>query len=168
MTRAASDSDREVSFAKTRAAKRLLRLSDELYRAIIARVMRAKGLSARLDAAARGRLLDELRRRGFKPGKRNAGKARSATPLRRAFAALSPLDAGAGRAGFDRPHTAAQARRIRLLWRKLAEVKKLPDAAERGLRSFVRRQTGRDALEWLSAPEAQAVIEGLKAWRRQR
>ncbi len=63
-------------------------------------------------------------------------------------------------------YAAAQARKIRLLWRKLGKATKLRDASERGLRQFVRRQTGCDALEWLSAIEANDVIEGLKAWQR--
>ncbi len=61
----ATDPRRQAAIAKIHVAKKALRLSDELYRAIIARVTGGKRSSAALDAAERGRLLDELRRLGF-------------------------------------------------------------------------------------------------------
>ncbi len=59
------DPRRQAAIARIHVAKKALRLSDELYRAIIARVTGGKRSSAALDAAERGRLLDELRRLGF-------------------------------------------------------------------------------------------------------
>ncbi len=161
----ATDPRRQAAIAKIHVAKKALRLSDELYRAIIARVTGGKRSSAALDAAERGRLLDELRRLGFQ-------SARS--PVRD-LASLVKSHRGTASSGRGKqpeawvahePHGAAQARKIHLLWRKLGRAAKLRDASERGLRHFVRRQTGRDALEWLSAIEANDVIEGLKGWQR--
>lgn len=40
------------------------------------------------------------------------------------------------------------------------------DASDKALRSFVQRQTGVKALEWLSTEQATAVIEALKAWHK--
>jgi phage gp16-like protein len=160
-----SDPRRRAAIAKIHVAKKSLRLSDELYRAIIARVTGGKRSSAALDAAERGRLLDELRRLGFQSNEpRNvelASRVRSHDGIAANGRAKQPESSIA-----HEPHGAAQARKIHLLWRKLGKGAKLRDASERGLRHFVRRQTGCDALEWLSAKEANDVIEGLKAWQR--
>ena len=158
---------RRAALAKIHVAKKMLRLSDELYRAIIARVTGGKRSSALLDTAERGRLLDELRRLGFP-----SDQPRRRQRQRNAIAAITPASAAPvvpatddAEAVAHAPHGAAQARKIHTLWRKLAAAAKLRDPSARGLRHFVRRQTGRDALEWLTAAEANKVIEGLKAWR---
>jgi phage-related protein len=54
--------------------------------------------------------------------------------------------------------------RIRSTWRRLARLEQLRDPSERGLRHFVRRQTGCDAVEWLTPQAAASVIEALKSW----
>ena len=162
----AAEPDRRAALAKIHVAKKMLRLNDELYRAIIARVTGGKRSSALLDTAERGRLLDELRRLGFPsdgPRRRHRGAIAAITP---ASAAPVGRATHAAEAVAHAPHGAAQARKIWTLWRKLAAAAKLRDPSARGLRQFVRRQTGRDALEWLTAAEANSVIEGLKAWRR--
>ena len=156
---------RRAALAKIHVAKKMLRLSDELYRASIARVTGGKRSSALLDTAERGRLLDELRRLGFRsdvPRRRQRNAITAITPASAAPVVRATHDAQAVALA---PHGAAQARKIHMLWRKLAAAAKLRDPSARGLRHFVRRQTGRDALEWLTAAEANSVIEGLKAWR---
>jgi hypothetical protein len=40
------------------------------------------------------------------------------------------------------------------------------NSTRRWLRGFIKRVTGRDALQWLDAGECNQVIEGLKAWRK--
>jgi phage gp16-like protein len=158
-------SARQAAIARIHVAKKSLRLSDELYRAIIARVTGGKRSSAALNSAERGRLLDELRRLGFQSYKSRNVEAAALVRSHEGTASSHPAREPETRVGHE-PHRAAQARMIHLLWRKLDQVANLRDASERGLRHFVRRQTGRDALEWLSAKEANDVIEGLKAWRR--
>jgi hypothetical protein len=58
----------------------------------------------------------------------------------------------------------AQVRIIYAIW---GDVRKLLDGAtgDAELRSFVRRQTGRDAPEFCDQAQCVAVIEGLKGWR---
>jgi phage gp16-like protein len=65
----------------------------------------------------------------------------------------------AGRAPSDRAHV----RKIFAIWGDLAPH--LEDGSTAALRAFVRRQTGRDAPEFLDAKQASKVVEGLKAWR---
>jgi phage gp16-like protein len=158
-------SARQAAIARIHIAKKSLRLSDELYRAIIARVTGGKRSSAALNSAERGRLLDELRRLGFQSGTPRRGELGSRR-RRDEGSASSGVTAQPGSWIADEPQAATQARMIHLLWWNLGRAAKLRDASDRGLRHFVRRQTGRDALEWLSANEANGVIEGLKAWRR--
>ncbi len=159
------DPRRQATIARIHVAKKSLRLSDELYRAIIARVTGGKRSSASLDAAERGRLLDELRRLGFESKRPQGGELASLVRSHDGTASNAPAKQPSAWVAHE-PHAAAQARKIHLLWWKLAMVAKLRDASARGLRQFVRRQTGCDALEWLSANKANDVIEGLKAWRR--
>jgi hypothetical protein len=75
--------------------------------------------------------------------------------------------------GFRRPAAARPARapgiaqegQIRELWRLLKEAGALHDDSERALRAFIRRQTGGVEIpRWLTAEQANKVIEGLKAW----
>lgn len=58
----------------------------------------------------------------------------------------------------------AQIRMIRGLWIELGKRGKLEDKSPRALASFVRRQTGKDRLEWCSTTDKEKVIEGLKSW----
>jgi len=53
-------------------------------------------------------------------------------------------------------------RKIYALWAEMRPL--LTDGGDAALRSFVKRQTGMDSPEWLDAPQANKVIEGLKAW----
>ena len=161
------DSRRLAALAKIHVARKSLRLSDEVYRAIIARVTGGKRSSAALDAAERRRLLDELKRLGFQSEKSRDGAAGSAVR-------------GDGGIVLDRPTEPAKSSRvrqrqravqvgmIRQLWRRLGNAMQLRNPSERGLRRFVRRQTGCDAVEWLSATQANGVIEGLKVWESSR
>ena len=54
-------------------------------------------------------------------------------------------------------------RKVWALWRDLAPH--LADGSDAALRAFVKRQTGLSDPDWLDAPRANKVIEGLKAWR---
>ena len=120
-------------------AKQQLGLDDETYRAMLWAVACVKS-SAALDWAGRKKVLDHLKSCGFKV---TASKTR---PQSRALA--------------DDP----QSKKIRELWLVLHEKGKVRNPAESALAAFVKRQTGRDALQWLSMGEASKVIEELKKW----
>lgn len=131
---------RRDDLSKIHIAKKQLGLDDDTYRAMlwsIARVRSAKDL----DFTGRQRVLHHLRKRGFK-GKPAAASA----------PAPAPMD--------------PQIAKIRALWLELRDVGGIDDASERALQAFVRRQTGVDALAWLSTSQASAVIESLKQWLR--
>jgi phage gp16-like protein len=68
------------------------------------------------------------------------------------------LGFSAARRPADKPHV----RKVYALWRELKPY--LTDVSDNALRSFVRRQTGLQAPEWLDAQAANKVTEGLKAW----
>lgn len=87
------------------------------------------------------RVIDELKRLGFRPRKPAAAKPR---PERR------PLD------------TSAEGSKARALWLLLVEIGTVRDPSEAALNAYVRRQAGVDDLSWVRNMEP--VIEGLKAW----
>jgi hypothetical protein len=55
-------------------------------------------------------------------------------------------------------------RKIRALWVALHNLGALRDASEQALAAFVKRQTGRDALAFLTPADANKAIGALKAW----
>jgi len=116
-------------------AKQQLAMDDETYRAMLWTVARVNS-STELDFAGRKKVLDHLESRGFKRTK----------PQPRALA--------------DDP----QSKMLRALWLQLHSVGKVRNPSESALAAFVKRQTGRDALQWLNKQEASAVIEELKKW----
>lgn len=116
-------------------AKKQLGLDDETYRAMLWAVARVKS-SLELDFAGRKKVLDHLESRGFTRTR----------PQPRKLA--------------DDP----QSKKIRALWLELHAAGKVRNSSEAALAAFVKRQTRRDALQWLSAQQASAVIEELKKW----
>lgn len=125
--------------------KKQLGLDDDTYRAMLVKIT-GKDSSAKMNSGEQRGVLDEMRRllNGHAwPGAkmRPAGDAAAAPP------------------------GASQLAKIRAIWADLREMGALKDASEKALRSFARRVTGRDAIEWLSAADANKVIEGLKSWQ---
>lgn len=116
-------------------AQKQLGMDDDTYRAMLWSVARVKS-STELDFAGRKKVLDHLQACGFKRTK----------PQPRALA--------------DDP----QSKKIRALWLELHAAGKVRNPSETALAAFVKRQTGRDALQWLTAREASNVIEELKKW----
>ena len=51
-----------------------------------------------------------------------------------------------------------------VIWHNTDEQATTPAQNAEVLAAFVKRQTGRDALQWLTAREASNVIEELKKW----
>jgi phage gp16-like protein len=135
-----SDKFRKEELAKIHIGKSQLQLSDDVYRDIL---WQAGGVESAADLDWRGRqaVLDRFKELGWKP--RHAGKkAKTSRPL-----AADP-----------------QSKKIRALWLELAAAGKVRDSSEAALASYVRRMTGRDALQWLTGAEASRVIEAMKQW----
>ena len=128
--------------AKLAVARKQLGLDEESYRAVLRRVTGGDSARTASDASLH-RMLGECARLGFKPSRPQHGARRA---------------------------TQANIRLIMALWTALRPH--LTDGSEAALRSFVRRQTrtkltpdGVDAAEFLTATQANRVIEGLKAWQ---
>lgn len=132
----AQRSDRRVDLAKIHMAAKDLGWDDPTYREILWSVCRVRS-SAELDFAGRQRLLEHLAKCGWKsrPPKGSA------------------------------PAGDAQSGMIRKLWAQLHELGLVRDPSERALAAWIRRETGIQAVQWLSATQKQRTIEKLKHWR---
>ena len=130
---------RAADLAKIHMAKKALGLSDDDYRALLARVGKV-GSAADLDIAGRVRVLREFERLGWKPAPTGQPKPRLCRE--------------------------PQARKIRALWLALYGAGVVRNADESALLTYVRRQGQVDRLEWLSVAAASKVIEALKQWCR--
>lgn len=122
-------------------AKRELDLDDASYRDAVGRAVKGKSSAKDCTTLQLDRVIDELKRLGFKPRKPVGAKPR---PERR------PLD------------TSDEASKARAVWLLLAEIGAVRDPSEAALNSYVRRQAGVDDLSWVR--DMMPVIEGLKAW----
>lgn len=134
----------DVRTAKIRmiqVAKRDLDLSDTAYRDAIGRAVKGKSSTKDCTTLQLDRVIDELKRLGFKPRKPVAAKPK---PERR------PLD------------TSDEGSKARAVWLLLAEIGVVRDPSEAALNAYVRRQAGVDDLSWVR--DMMPVIEGLKAW----
>ena len=116
-------------------AQKQLGMDDESYRDILFTLTRKRS-STELDFAERKKVLSHFEACGFKRTK----------PQTRKLA--------------DDP----QSQKIRALWLQLHQEGKVRNPSESALAAFVKRQTGRDALQWLNGKEASGVIEDLKKW----
>jgi phage gp16-like protein len=138
------DPRRTAQLAVIHQAKKELSLDDVTYRAIVKRVsakFRREPVesSAQMTSRERAALLEELHHFGFRK------------PLNRP----------------ERSPGGPQEEKIRALWQALIDSGALHDSSEKALRSFIRRQTGTVEIpRWLTAEQANKVIEGLKAWHR--
>ena len=129
-----------AALAKVHVARKELGLTEEDYRAIVLRITRHASLAGAPLPAVEA-VVAEMRRLGWDGGQRKF-----------------------------RPHPKAHVRKVYALWRELAPHLG-SGGSKKALRSFVSRQTrseerpdGVAAPEFLTADEAGAVIEGLKAW----
>ncbi len=122
-------------------AKRQLAIEDADYRAAIGRAVKGKSSCSDCTTLQLDRVIDELKRLGFRPRKPAAAKPK---PERR------PLD------------TSAEASKARAVWLLLYEIGAVRDPSEAALNAYVRRQAGVDDLAWVR--DMAPVTEGLKAW----
>jgi len=134
-----------------------LGMQDEDYRALLARhgaKERDGQVSATtLDLLGLERVLEELKKKGFKPIAKNQTRRRRRVP-------------SAGHA------TTEQIDLMKYIWSALGQADILRDKTERGLLAWVRvstrretgTSTGYEALEFLPTEIAQHLIERLKKW----
>jgi phage gp16-like protein len=130
----------------TCVAQRDLGMDEDTFRAFLHATV-GKSSRKEMSAAELERVVEALKRKGFRVRHRTVGAAR----------------------GRDRSRAldqAAQSSKIRALWLALCEAGAVRDQNESALASFCRRQTGVDDLRWLSSEQSSRLIEALKRWCR--
>ncbi|AXE34041.1 gp16 family protein [Chromobacterium phragmitis] len=136
----AKTQDRQRLIRLIHVAKRELALDDDSYRAILQRIGK-QASAADLTVPELNQVLEYLKRSGF----RVRSKAQAATQSR-------PL-------AQDEQH-----KKIRALWLFMHQIGVVKNPAESALASYVKRITGRDAMQWLAGDQLEQVIESLKKW----
>ena len=63
-----------------------------------------------------------------------------------------------------RPPLTAMQKKMWALWQQLADAGRVKNRKMAGLLGFVKRQTGVEALAWLTWPQEYQVVESLKRW----
>lgn len=138
---------RKADLAAIHIAKAALGWDDDFYRT----VMQAKcGVrsAGELDYAGRKRFLAHLQACGWQGGPRGRPGA------------------GDGASGRSRAPLTAPQRKMWSLWQQLADAGLVDNRRMPALLAFVKRQTGVDRLEWLTAQQEDLVLESLKRWLR--
>jgi len=139
---------RRAELAKIHLAAKRLGLEKDDYRVIVARIsarFRATPTDSagEMTAAERRALLDEFARLGF----------RAAPPREKANDWIKS----------DIPHV----RKVLACAFELERIGAVQsDSTRRWLRKFVKKLTGRDAIQWLTPQDCNKCIEALKAWRK--
>lgn len=126
--------NRRGLLALIHCARKDLALTEDTYRAMMANIGGAESAAALSDADL-GRVVDHLRKLGWKP--KSAGK-RSESPV---------------------------VRKIWAMWTDLGKRGALTSPTRPALRAYVKRLTGVEEPEWLNAGQARKVIENLKSWQ---
>lgn len=129
---------RKRELAQIHIARQQLGMDEETYRAMLWSIARVKSAKD-LDWTGRKRVLDHLKKSGFKVKPAKAAKTRELA-------------------------SDQQSKKIRALWLHLYEAEEVRDPSESALAAFVKRHTGVEALQWLTAHQAGRVIEYLKQW----
>lgn len=125
--------------AKIHIAKKELGLTDDEYRDILRAHFR-KDSAAKLTPVQAGRLLNHFKKLGWKPRQRTLpGMTLAADPM---------------------------SKKIRALWLTLADSGVIHNRSEKAMLAFVKRQTGRNRLEWCTVQDKDKVIEALKDWAK--
>lgn len=126
--------NRRGLLALVHCARKDLALTEDTYRAMLQNIGGAE--SARdLDDASLGRVVDHLKRLGWKP--KSAGRHGSTPAVRKIWA----------------------------MWTDLGDRGALRNATRPALRAYVKRLTGVEEPEWLNPGQARRVIENLKSWQ---
>lgn len=127
------------TIALIHVAKSQLKLSDENYRSICARICNGKTSSKTMTGAEKIALMAEFKRMGFKarPGKKQTPRS-------------------------DNP----QVRKVFALWGEMARTGIVRNGERAALRAYVKRMAEVDDPEFMDGDQAIKVIEGLKAMQR--
>ncbi len=131
-------SQRRALLAQVHIARKELALDDDTYRAVLKRVT-GRSSARDIDDAGLRAVLAEFRRHGWQP-RRRRGRGINWRPA-------SPY-----------PHV----RKVWAVWGELKRRGIWRDPRRNSLARFVRRMTGVDDPDWLTAPQAHDVIEALK------
>ncbi len=140
---------RKTELAAIHIAKKELGLDDENYRFTLRAVCGVESASA-LDFIGRQKILMHFRALGWNPGAPGAKTSgRNGKPVKR-----------------EKP--TGQASKIWALWFELHRQGAVENKSIHALNAFVKRTTKGecDRLEWLTAEQANAVIEAQKQWLR--
>lgn len=135
---------RSSDLAKIHMAKKALGLDDDAYRGVLQALCKVNS-SKDLDMHGRWKLLQYFASKGWKPE-----------------AAGAP--AGKKKAKSWKPKSRSQAGKILALWLDLRRQGKLTNPTDEALFAWVKSMTGVEHPDWLTAAQANQVIEGLKAW----
>ncbi len=130
--------------------KRDLRLDDDTYRAILRRIG-GKDSSSDLAVPALEKVLEHMKRSGFKVRTKNKAASR-ATARRTKTPPSRALD----------QHPSSK--KIRALWLFLNHLGVVKDPSEAALAAYVKRIARVDALQWIDGEQAETLIESLKKW----
>lgn len=123
-------------------ARRDIDMADDTYRALLARLCGGKTSSADCSVPELERIIDHLKKAGFKVRKPKAAKPAESRPL-----ATDP-----------------ESRKLRALWILLHQVGATDSASESSLAVYIRGRAGVDALQFVKPSDRHALIEGLKSW----
>lgn len=134
-------SHRTAMLAKIHVAKKDLALTDDTYRALLARMTKHES-AARCSDEQLDKVLGEFQRLGWRPKARKAPKRAGKRPLA----------------------TGDQARKVRALWLSLYHLGVVRSPEEAAIAAYARRVAKVDALQWMSPEQGNLVIEGLKDW----
>ena len=141
---------RRAAVTKVQIARRELDLDDDTYRLMLERLTGQTSSTACTDAQL-GRVLDELKAKGWTP---KIVHSSGATPRRAAARSLSA----------PKPADHPVAKKARALWISLWNLAEVVDPSEAALEAFAKRQLGCERLQWADQPLGYRLIEALKAW----
>lgn len=117
-------------------AKRELDLDEDIYREVLVQITGNNSLKQMTDAQLQA-VLDRFKQSGF--------SIKSKT-------------------GVNNLASDAQSKLIRHLWLMLSDAGEVRNSSELALSAFVKKQTGIDALQFLSTASADQVINRLRQW----
>ena len=120
--------------AKIKIAQKQLGMADDTYRALLNRLT-GKTSAAALSVTEQYKVLAEMERLGFKPSKPHTK-------------------------GLQKPAS----RKLLMLWRDLHQSGHVQNQSASALGAWVKGQTNKDHIDWLTPKEASRLIETLKTW----
>lgn len=123
-------------------ARRDINMADDTYRALVARITDGKTSSADCTVLELERIIDHLKKAGFKVRKPKSVRPAEHRPLA----------------------TDRESQKLRAVWLLLHDIGATHSNTEAALAAYVKRMTGVDDLHFTRPGDKHRVIEGLKAW----